>query len=166
MNIIFARLFNRYLTGDVDRDTYSEKLIQAEIKRIKLLANFFLILAYASVISFIIIALIGHFNPSSHIFDDVPLFDNAFYFRMTLLSIGDIFQIIFLHLFKANLLMLKQPHKRRHITYAALYVTSLLPLLLIFVDINIALAQSAFVLANACLFSALYLTQRQSLHVK
>lgn len=166
MNIILARLLDRFITGDVDRDTYNEKLIQSEIKRIKLLVNCFLILAYATIISLIILTMIAHFNPNYHWFIDVPIITGDVGYQMVIISLANVLQIIFLHLLKANLLMLQQPHKRHHLTYAALYVTCLLPLVLTFIDTKGSVLTATYVLANACLLATLYLTQRQSFHIK
>lgn len=166
MNIILARLLDRFITGDVDRDTYNEKIIQSEIKRIKLLVNCFLILAYATIISLIILTMIAHFNPNYHWFIDVPIITGDVSYQMVIISLANVLQIIFLHLLKANLFMLQQPHKRHHLTYAALYVTCLAPLILIFIDTKSSLLDATYVLSNACLLATLYLTQRQSLHIE
>lgn len=166
MSIILARILDRFITGDVDHDTYNEKLIQSEIKRIKLLVNCFLILAYATIISLMILAMIAHFNPNYHWFIDVPIINPNASYQMVIIGLANLLQIIFLHLLKANFLMLQQPHKRHHLTYATLYVTCLLPLILTFIDTKSSILTTTYVLANACLLATLYLTQRQSFHLK
>lgn len=167
MGAIFLRIFDRFLTGDVDKYEYEPKLLSRELSKARIMSYIFLVLSYASVIGLIIVASIAHYNPQLHWFKTTPTILGPKAFEMFWFGVSQVLQIIFLHIFNVNLKMLEKPHQRRHLTYPSLYLfATVVPILLIYVDAKTAVANTSLILANNMLLGMLYLLQHQSLHLK